>query len=66
MLSVKTKFKLLCEKKVIGPDGIMPKLLNTCADQLGEVYIYIFCWSLRICEVPMLFKESPIIPVPKK
>ena len=52
-------------KKVKGPDGITPKLLITCADQLGEVNTSIFNWSLETCEVSMLLKESTIIPVKK-
>ena len=40
------KTKLLNEQKAKGPDAIMLKLLKTCADQLGEVYTFIFNWSL--------------------
>ena len=65
MLAIKAILKLLNEKKAKGPDGITPKLMKTCADQHGEVYTSIFNWSLKRWEVPMLFKESTIILVPK-
>ena len=65
MLSAKTTFMLLNDKKANVPDGIAPKLLKTFTDQLGEVHTTIFNWSLETREAPMLLNESTIIPVAK-
>ena len=42
MQAVKTKVKLLSEKKATEAEGATPKLFKTCADQHGEVYTSIF------------------------
>ena len=47
-------------------DNIKPKLLRLCSDQLSHVFTYIFNWSLETTIVPSCFKESIIVPVPKK
>ena len=65
MLAARAKFKLMNEKKAKGPEGITPKILKTGADQLGEVYTSILNWSIEECELPMLIKDSTIIPVPE-
>jgi len=50
----------------MGPDGVSPKVLKVCAEQLAGVYTDIFNMSLTQGVVPHLFKSSTIIPVPKK
>ena len=42
------------------------KRQNTCADQLSPLFTDIFNTSLETCHVPVCFKSSTIIPVPKK
>lgn len=49
----------------MGPDGVSPKVLKVCAEQLTGVYTDIFNLSLTQEVVPGLFKPSIIMPVPK-
>ena len=63
---VRKGFNRLKIKKAAGPDGISPKLLQTCASQLAGVYTKIYNESLRLRTVPSLFKQATVIPVPKK
>ena len=53
-------------RKSPGPDGISPKLLKTCVEELSHVLVQIFKWSLGMNKVPKCFKKSVIVPVPKK
>ena len=48
-----------------GPEGISPRLLKSCADQLCRVVEYIFNISLKLAKVPMLWKTSCVVPVLK-
>ncbi|KAK3517034.1 hypothetical protein QTP70_032526, partial [Hemibagrus guttatus] len=54
------------KRKAPGPDGVTPACLKTCADQLAFIFSQIFNRSLELCEVPVCFKRSTIIPIPKK
>ena len=58
--------KSVLPNKAPGPDQISPRLIKTCADELTPVLTHIFNRSLKECSVPELWKESTIIPVPKK
>ena len=58
-------FQRLNMRKAAGPDGIMPRLLRLCANELCGFFTN-FNWSLRLCTVPVSFKRSVIIPVPKR
>ena len=53
-------------RKAAGPDGVSPRVLKACAEQLAGVYTDIFNTSLAQEVVPQSFKSSVIIPVPKK
>ena len=53
-------------RKAPGPDNVSSRLLRMCASQLCGIFTEIFNWSLRICQVPVIFKSSVIIPVPKR
>ncbi|KAL0163409.1 hypothetical protein M9458_042805, partial [Cirrhinus mrigala] len=53
-------------RKALGPDGVTPACLKTCADQLAPIFSQIFNRSLELCKVPSCFKRSTIIPIPKK
>ncbi len=59
-------FKKNKRRKAPGPDGVTPACLKSCADQLAPIFTQIFNRSLELCEVPLYFKRSTIIPVPKK
>ena len=63
---VKKNFSRLKVRKAAGPDGLSPRLLKTCAEQLSGVFANIFNESLQQRKVPALFKQATIIPVPKK
>ena len=62
---VYTVFNKLNEHKAAGPDNIRPRLLKKCALGLAPVFSFIFNWSLQMCKVPLSYKKSNIIPVPK-
>ena len=63
---VRTLFRRLNKRKAPGPDNISSSTLRNCADQLCTVFTDIFNSSLEQCRVPMCFKTSMIIPIPKK
>ena len=52
-------------RKAIGPDGINSRLLKDCADQLCGVLLHMFNLSLSLERVPLLWKTSCMVPVPK-
>ncbi|KAI3352136.1 hypothetical protein L3Q82_020943, partial [Scortum barcoo] len=58
--------KRINTRKAPGPDGIPGRALKVCADQLAEVFADIFNMSLLQSVVPTCFKETIIVPVPKK
>lgn len=59
-------FKLVKTGKAAGPDGILPRVLKSCSNQLSGVFTDIFNLSLTQCSVPTCFKETVIVPIPKK
>ncbi|KAI3363582.1 hypothetical protein L3Q82_011589, partial [Scortum barcoo] len=62
---VRTQLKKIKARKATGPDGISSRLLRDCADQLCQVVCYIFNLSLSLERVPVLWKTSCVVPVPK-
>lgn len=66
MEQVRSGLKRIKMRKSAGPDGISPRVLKVCADQLCWVTHYIFNLSLRLERIPVLWKTSCIVPVPKK
>ena len=52
--------------KAKGPDGISPRVLKLCANQLSGIFSCIFNLSLSQCAIPLLWKTSCIIPVPNR
>ncbi|KAI3364558.1 hypothetical protein L3Q82_011340, partial [Scortum barcoo] len=63
---VRGQLRKLRPRKAPGPDKVCPRLLKTCAAELGEPLQRIFNLSLQIGRVPTLWKTSRIVPVPKK
>ena len=53
-------------RKAAGPDGIPARVARSCSEQLAPVLTDIFNLSLQHRFVPRSFKESIVIPVPKK
>ncbi|KAI3354721.1 hypothetical protein L3Q82_004504 [Scortum barcoo] len=63
---VKRQLERLNQRKAAGPDGITPRILKTCASQLSPVLGHLYNLSLSQEKVPMLWKTSCLVPVPKK
>jgi hypothetical protein len=60
-------FKQVNIHKVAGPDGLPGRVLCACADQLAGVFTDIFTdMSLIESVIPTCFKQTSIVPVPKK
>ncbi|KAI4903021.1 hypothetical protein NFI96_010064, partial [Prochilodus magdalenae] len=53
-------------RKAAGPDGIPGRSLKACASQLAHTFTDIFNLSLAQSTVPVCFKVTTIIPIPKK
>lgn len=52
-------------KKATGPNAISSRFLMECADQLSEVVQNMFNLSLSLVTVPILWKTTCVVPVPK-
>ncbi|KAK3537078.1 hypothetical protein QTP70_001224 [Hemibagrus guttatus] len=63
---VRRAFRRMNTRKAAGPEGISSRVLRACADQLAPVFTEIFNISLTQLVIPTCFKESIIVPVPKK
>lgn len=63
--TVRRAFKRVNPRKAPGPDGIPGRVLRACADQLAGVFTNIFNASLSQSVVPISFKTSTIVPIPK-
>ncbi|KAK0146518.1 Interleukin-8 [Merluccius polli] len=63
---VKRQLERLHQRKSAGPDGISPRILKTCASQLSPVLGHLYNLSLCQENVPLLWKTSCLVPVPKK
>ncbi|XP_058509155.1 sodium- and chloride-dependent betaine transporter-like [Solea solea] len=59
------QLKRLHAGKSAGPDGVSPRVLKACSLQLCGVLQHIFSLSLSLHRVPVLWKTSCIVPVPK-
>lgn len=62
---VRRMFKQVCPRKAAGPDGISGALLKACSEEMAEVWCPIYQKSLDLNTVPLSWKNSIIIPVPK-
>ena len=66
MADVSKTFKHVNPRNAAGPDGIPSCVLRACADQLARVFTDVFNLSLSQSTVPICFKMSTIVLVPKK
>ena len=64
--STRKVFKSLKVNKSHGPDNISPKLIKTCASQLAVPFTKIFNLSFSQHKLPLMWRTSEIVPVPKK
>ena len=65
MDQVRRELRRTKARKAAGPDGISSRVLRECADQLSEVTLHMFNLSLSLERVPVLWKTSCVVPVPK-
>ena len=63
---VRKIFRKTHARKAAGPDGIPSRVVKMCASQISGIFTDIFNQFLRHCIIPKCFKQSTIIPVPKK
>ena len=63
---VNKKIKNLRTNSAAGPDGISPKLLQECSDQLAPVLTMIYKKSLDQGIVPEEWKQAKVVPIYKK
>ena len=63
---VRTQLRRVKPSKAAGPDGLPAKLLNKCADSLAPAFLPLFQQSVDTGVIPILWKSSTIVPVPKK
>ncbi|KAI4904812.1 hypothetical protein NFI96_000060 [Prochilodus magdalenae] len=63
---VRGELRRLHTRKAAGPDRVCPRLLKSCAAELGAPLQHIFNLSLCLGRVPTLWKTSCLVPVPKK
>ena len=59
-------FKTIKTNKATGPDGLQAHLLKSCAEELAPAWLRLFQLSLDSHVVPLLWKKSVLVPVPKK
>ncbi|KAI4899972.1 hypothetical protein NFI96_015155 [Prochilodus magdalenae] len=62
---VRRQLQRLHMNKALGPDGVPPRVLKACATQLCGVLQHVFNMSLCLQRVPVMWKMSCIVPVPK-
>ena len=63
---VREEFSKLNSSKAAGPDRLLPCVVKNCANELAYIFASIFNLSFRTQTVPTVWKQSCIIPVPKK
>ena len=63
---VSKTFKKVNIHKAAGPGGLPGRVLRECADQLASVFTDILKLSLTQSVIPTCFKQTTIVPVPKK
>lgn len=59
-------FKGLNARSAAGPDGVTGKTLKLCSEALAPVFTHLFQRSFQEGHVPLLWRTSTIVPVPKK
>ena len=64
--TVRTLFRQCKERKAPGPDKLTGTLLTNCDEQLAVPFTKLFQRSIDEQSVPLLWKTSVIVPIPKK
>ncbi len=65
-VDVTRSFKRVIIHKAVCPDGIPGRVLRACEFQLAGFFTDIFNLSLSLSVVPLCFKKSTIVSIPKK
>ena len=63
---IRSVFKGLIKQKAPGPDGLSPTVLKLCTDELAPVFKFIFDNTVIHHNIPLIWKMSAVVPVPKK
>ena len=63
---VRHEFSKLISSKAAGPDGLLPRVLKECVNQLANIFAIMFNLSFSTQTVPNVWKRPCAIPVPKK
>ncbi len=63
---VRKQLKRIRANKAAGSDGVHPRTLKVCADQLCSVRTSVFSLSLLSTKIPAMWKTSCIVPIPKR
>ena len=63
--AVLKQLKRLNSRKGAGPDGLIPKVIKLCADQLAPIITRLFKTSLDSETTPKIWKTATIKPLPK-
>jgi len=63
-MQVRRQLRRLKQRKASGPDGLPPRLLRTCADELCQILSNMYNLSLSLGVVPTLWKTSCVVLVP--
>eukprot|EP00061_Rhincodon_typus_P009457 g32987.t1 len=63
---IRLVFLRVDQRKATGPHRVPSQAFRSCVDQLVEVFSDIFNRSLLQAKAPTCFRETTIIPVPKK
>ncbi|GFR87322.1 Hlh transcription factor fer3-like 116 [Elysia marginata] len=66
IIQKQARFKKTNVNKASGPHNIRPRLLKTCSNQLASILTFIINWSLATSTIPLGFKQSAVVPMPKK
>ena len=63
---VSSCFKGVNSRSACGPDGVAGVVLKHCHSSLAPVFTTLFQQSLDSSHIPLIWKSSEIVPVPKK
>jgi len=63
---MKRQLERMNQNKAAGPDSVSPRILKICAELLCGILQHLFNLSMSQEKVPVLWKTSCLVPVPKE